>query len=96
MYNIMPRFLTRLYRKEPLSSFLLTVGLVDAIIGSMGGKWGLFSLSAVILLIGIGVRWWHLQTPDQTLTEKPPRRYLPPSSSSQPLPMLSHEKQRKL
>lgn len=95
MYNILPRFLSRFYRKEPISSFLLTMGVVDAIIGSMGGKWGLFSLSTFVLFLGIGIRWWHLQSPDQTLTEKTPRRYLPPSSSSQALPILSKEKHHK-
>lgn len=95
MLTILPRFLSRIYRKEPISSFILTVGVVDAVIGGVGGKWSLFSVSVIMLLLALGVRWWHLQSPDQKLTTKTPRRYLPPSSSSQALPMLVNDKQRK-
>jgi hypothetical protein len=95
MLTILPRFLSRIYRKEPISSFILTVGVVDAVIGGVGGKWSLFSFSVVMLLLALGVRWWYLQSPDKTLTAKTPRRYLPPSSSSQALPMLVNDKQRK-
>jgi hypothetical protein len=95
MLTILPRFLSRIYRKEPISSFILTVGVVDAVIGGLDGEWSLFTFSVIILLLALGVRWWHLQSPDQTLNSKTPRRYLPPSSSAQALPMLAKEKPQK-
>ena len=91
MYAILPRFLIRIYRKEPISSFLLTIGGIDAFIGGVNGEWNLFSFSVIILLLAIGIRWWHLQNPKDTLRKKTPQKYLPPSLSSQPLPILKKQ-----
>lgn len=90
-----PRFLKLAYRKEPISSFILILGAVDAVIGGVGGRWSLLSVGLIIALIGILVRWQQLQK-SQTLAVKNTTKYaLPPSSSNSPLPLLTHNKQHK-
>jgi hypothetical protein len=95
MLTILPKFVRRIYRKEPISSFILIVGAVDALMGGLEGKWDLFSFGAVILFFALGIRWWYLQNGEVKSLDKMPKRYLPPSSSSQPLPVLVKEKNYK-
>ncbi|WP_017303415.1 hypothetical protein [Spirulina subsalsa] len=83
------------YRKEPLSSFILTMGLVDAVIGGVGGQPSLLVLGTLTVGIAIVIRWklnqpYHLQSP-----QTPPKGYLPPSPTLEPLPVLTHEQRQK-
>jgi hypothetical protein len=43
MNALLPRILKAAYRKEPISSFIVIVGAVDAVIGGVGERWSLLS-----------------------------------------------------
>ncbi|MEC4851184.1 MAG: hypothetical protein SAJ12_09240 [Jaaginema sp. PMC 1079.18] len=83
-----------LYRKEPISSFILIVGLVDAVMGGMGERWTLLGFGATLIALGIVVRFLQAQRVPTTPSDEPARRYLPPSPAPQPLPPLSSKKRR--
>lgn len=88
MNALLPRFLKSAYRKDPISSFVMTVGAVDAVIGGVGERWTLMSFGIMMILLAIAIRWLQIQRSQENLTEEVPRRYLPPSHSDAPLPML--------
>ena len=94
MNALLPRFVKLAYRKEPISSFVLIVGAVDAVIGGVGGRWTLLSLGMTTVLIAILLRWWQTQKA-QAVPQETARHFLPPSSSSTPLPLLTSEKRRR-
>lgn len=81
--------LKRLYRREPLSSFVLLSGTVAGMVGSSGGQWVLFGAGVGLALGSLGWRWLRLQ--DRPLRSAPPRRFLPPAAQP-PLPVLNHER----
>jgi hypothetical protein len=89
------RVLKSVYRKEPISGFILIVGAVDAIMGGVGGRWSLLSFGLVTVLMAALLRWWKIQKAEAVLAEETPRYFLPPSSSRSPLPLLTHEKHRR-
>jgi hypothetical protein len=81
--------LKRLYNKEPLSSFLLLVGIMEGLIGGVHGQWSLFSLGLGLVLGAFVVRRSQLQKARLDANRVLPRRYLPPSQTpGQPLPPL--------
>lgn len=94
MNAIWPRFLKVAYRKEPISSFIVIVGAVDAVIGGVGGHWSLLSLGLVTVMLAIALRWWQTQSREAELLEQPVTHFLPPNSSSPPLPILSATKRQ--
>jgi hypothetical protein len=61
---------TLFYRREPISSFLLTLGAVDMVLGGLDDRWVLFSLGLSTVGVAIGVRLLRL-TP---LRDQPPLR----------------------
>lgn len=91
MNAALPRFLKSAYRKEPLPSFLITIGAVNAVIGGFDERWALFSFGLGTVGVAITLRWWLLQ---QRHPEPPrsPQRYLPPASSRPALPTLTAAK----
>ncbi len=95
MNLLIPRFLRKAYRKEPLSSFILIVGAVDAVMGGVGGRISLFSVGIGMTLLAVVLRWWQTQAVSPVITEDPPTHYLPPSSHQPPLPRLSQQKHRR-
>ncbi len=95
MNVLLPRVLRTLYRKEPISSFILVMGAVDAVMGGVGQRWSLFSFGLLIVSLAIILRWWQVQKAQPIITEDKPRRYLPPSSTPVPLPLLTHDKSRR-
>ena len=95
MNALFPRFLRLAYRKEPISSFILIVGAVDAVIGGVGGRWTLLSFGLIMLLLAGLVRWLQIQKAQTILAEEKARYYLPPASSHTPLPMLLNDKTRR-
>jgi hypothetical protein len=95
MNALLPRFLKVAYRKEPISSFILIVGAVDAAIGGFGERWTLLSFGVMLVVLAAALRWWQIQKSQAVAVEETPRRYLPPSSSRTPLPLLTHEKHRR-
>lgn len=95
MNIFLPRFLKAAYRQEPISSFILIIGAVDAVIGGVGGRWTLLSLGITTILLAFILRatqWQKAQTPGKP---QPPRRLLPPSPSESPLPLLTRDQQRR-
>ncbi len=48
------------YRREPISSFLLTLGAVDMVLGGLDDRWVLFSLGLSTVGVAIGVRLLRL------------------------------------
>lgn len=89
-----PRFLRSAYRKEPISSFILTLGAVDAVIGGVGQRWTLLTFGVTVSLVAIALRWWQIQKAQEKLAEEVPRRFLAPSPSDAPLPKLKSKSSR--
>ena len=88
------RFLRSTYRKEPISSFILIAGSVDAVIGGVDQSWSLLSFGIATVGIAIALRWWHQQQGETPVTEKQPKYFLTSSSSSPALPVLSENKRQ--
>lgn len=88
------RFLRSVYRKEPISGFILVLGVTDALIGGIGGRSSLLSIGLLIALLGIIMRWRQGSKKSQAVTSEPVRYYLPPGKSRQPLPLLRSSKSR--
>lgn len=94
MNALWPRFLRAAYRKEPISSFIVIVGAVDAVIGGAGERWSLLTFGLVMVLIAIALRWWQTQRRETELAEQPVTHYLPPTPSRAPLPVLNATKRQ--
>ena len=94
MNALWPRILKSAYRKEPISSFIVIVGAVDAVIGGVGQRWSLLSFGIMMVMIAIVLRWWQSQRREAELAEQPVTHFLPPSSSPPALPMLSTTKRK--
>lgn len=88
------RFLKSAYRKEPISSFIIIVGAVDAVIGGFGERWSLLSFGLMMVVLAAALRWWQTQRREDELSEQPVTHFLPPSPSRPPLPMLSSTKRQ--
>lgn len=93
MNAALPKFVKSAYRKEPLPSFLITIGIVNAIIGGFDDRWSLFTFGLGTVGVAIALRWWMLQQHrPEPLNQSRPQRYLPASSSRPSLPVLSASK----
>lgn len=90
----LPRFLKSVYRKEPLPSFLITIGVVDAVIGGFDDRWSLFSFGLGTVGVAIALRWWLLQQRRPETPQPVTQLYLPPSSSRPALPTLTTSKKK--
>ncbi|WP_036485552.1 hypothetical protein [Myxosarcina sp. GI1] len=86
------KFLGLVYRKEPISGFILILGITDATIGGVSGHWSLLSVGITLALIGLLTRWRQTQKTTEVVTFNPARHLLPPNSSRPPLPFLISEK----
>ncbi len=94
MNPLFARFLRTVYRKEPVSGFILILGATDALIGGFGGRGSLLSIGLFIALLGIIMRWRQGAKKSQAIATEPVKYYLPPGTSRQPLPLLSSSKRR--
>jgi hypothetical protein len=92
MNAILPRILKSAYRKEPISSFLVMVGAVDATIGGVSNHGSLLLLGLSTVGAAIALRWWQVQRSKKLQPEQVSQYYLPPSASRPQLPMLSMSK----
>ena len=90
----LPRVLKSAYRREPITSFMITVGAVDAVIGGIGGRGSLLSFGLTVAAIALALRWWQMQRSQPEQPERVPELYLPPSSSRPQLPVLMSAKKR--
>ncbi|WP_017654043.1 hypothetical protein [Fortiea contorta] len=94
MNAVLPRFIKSAYRKEPIVSVLITMGVVDALIGGLDDSWSLFAFGLGISGISLGYKLWRIQQ-SRTVPEEPVvQHYLPSRSSSPTLPMLSVTKKK--
>lgn len=89
-----PRFLKAAYRKEPISSFIVIVGAVDAVIGGVGERWSLLTFGLMMVVLAVALRWWQSQRQEAEQSSQPVTHFLPPSSSRPALPMLSVTKRK--
>ncbi|MEH1924939.1 hypothetical protein [Nostoc sp.] len=95
MNAVLPRFLKSTYRKEPIISVLMTMGVMDALIGGLNDSWSLFAFGLGTAGIGLGFKLWRFQQRRPLPEEPVVQHYLPSrSSSSTPLPMLSVSKKK--
>ncbi len=83
-----------MYRKEPVSGFILILGATDALIGGLGGRGSLLSIGLLIALLGIVMRWRQGDKKSTVIATEPVKYYLPPGESRKPLPLLSSSKHR--
>lgn len=93
MNPLFARFLRAVYRKEPVSGFILILGATNALIGGFGGQGSLLSIGILIALVGVIMRWQGTKK-SQAIATEPVKYYLPPGQSRQPLPLLSSSKRR--
>jgi hypothetical protein len=94
MNALWPRILRSAYRKEPISSFIVIFGAVNAVIGGVGERWTLLSFGLMMVVLAIAIRWWQTQRRETELAEQPVTHFLPPSSSRPALPVLSTSKRK--
>ena len=95
MNPLFARFLRSVYRKEPVSGFILILGVTDALIGGIGGSGSLLSIGLLVALLGIIMRWRQGEKKSLAIAREPVRYYLPAGSTRQPLPLLTSSKPRK-
>jgi hypothetical protein len=81
------------YRKDQVSSFVLIVGAVDAVIGSVGNYALLLGLGWGTVGLAIVLRWVALRRRNLQLSA-PPLRVLP-ERSTRPLPPLDLSQRKK-
>lgn len=94
MNRLWTRFVRSTYRKEPISSFILTVGAVDAVIGGVDGRWSLMALGLSTVAVAVALRAWIRQPRSVESFGGAPIRYLPAQSSRPSLPMLSSTRKK--
>ncbi len=92
MNALWPRIMKTAYRKDPVVSFVVTVGAVDAVIGGVGSSWSLFGLGMGTIGVAIILRFCFLKRSPLEQTSPVPEYYLPPNSSRPQLPILNRNK----
>lgn len=94
----LPRLIKSAYRREPIVSVLITMGIIDALIGGLDDSWSLFGLGLGTASLTLLWRLWRFGQERPLPQEEPPvvQRYLPSrsSASSSALPMLSVSKKK--
>ncbi|HLP88364.1 MAG TPA: hypothetical protein VK184_07220 [Nostocaceae cyanobacterium] len=95
MNVLFPRFLKSAYRKEPVISALITVGVVDSIIGGFNDSWSLFAFGLGTAGVTLAIKLWRFQQRPSMVDDEPVvQRYLPPHSSSSAVPLVNAPKKK--
>ncbi|MBD2580506.1 hypothetical protein [Oscillatoria sp. FACHB-1406] len=94
MNALLPRLIRLTYRREKISSFIVIVGTVDAVMGGVSERWTLLSFGVLVIALAIILRVVQGQRERAVPLEETPQRYLPPSPSEAPLPPLRSRKHR--
>ncbi|MEA5554683.1 hypothetical protein VB713_27530 [Anabaena cylindrica UHCC 0172] len=94
MNAVLPRFLKSAYRKEPIISALVTMGVVDALIGGLDDSWSLFAFGLGTTGIALVFKLWRMQQRPSLPEEPVVQHYLPSNSSSPPLPIMTVAKKK--
>ena len=83
MNVVWSRVLRSVYRKEPVVSFVVTIGAVDAAIGGLNERWSLMALGLGMVGSALILRWWQAQRQlSIEPVENAPVHILPPHRSS--------------
>jgi hypothetical protein len=95
MNAVWNRVLRTVYRKEPITGVLLTIGAVNVAIGGIDQSSSLVFFGLSVVSVALALRWWHHfhRKPSvklSTAPERVPVHALPPSPPS--LPNLSVKK----
>jgi hypothetical protein len=94
MTILLPRFLRSAYRKDPVNSFLMTMGAADVALGGMSSHSGLLLLGIVVFGGAFALKFLQAQRRSQDFAEETVQHYLPSQTSQSELPMLSINKKR--
>ena len=95
MNAVFPRIVKSAYRKEPVITVLITMGIVDALIGGFDDSWALFLFGLGTAGTALIIRWLRIQQNPSLSVEEPVKQlYLPDHSSKSSLPMLSISKKK--
>ncbi|MUG94803.1 hypothetical protein F7734_21500 [Scytonema sp. UIC 10036] len=94
MNVIFPRFVKSAYRREPIISVLITMGIVDAVIGGFNDSWSLFVIGLGTAGVTLAYRLWRVQQRPPLPEEPVVQHYLPDRSSSSALPLLTVSKKK--
>ena len=92
---IIPRLFKVAYRKEPLSSFILIIGVVDAVMGGVGERWTLLGFGIFTIVIAVIARWLQQQQAQVIIPQQANRKMLPPGSANSPLPALTNRQKER-
>ncbi|MBD1846375.1 hypothetical protein H6F89_23720 [Cyanobacteria bacterium FACHB-63] len=90
--------LRTIYRKEPISAFILTAGMMNVAIGGIDQRTSLIVFGFSTVTIALILRWWSLSRRPEPVRVTPSRpgqvpvRALPETSSARSLPPLSKPK----
>jgi len=87
------RLLKSTYRRDPLISVLVTVGIVDAAIGGLSEHWSLLAAGLGTAGTAIACRWWQTHRDRPFEPDHPPIYTLPPAASHS-LPRLTVSKKQ--
>ncbi len=85
MNPLFARFFRAVYRKEPVSGFILILGATDALIGGLDGSGGLLSVGLFIALLGIIMRWRQGDKKHREIAPEPVKNFLHTGYTRQPL-----------
>ncbi len=83
------RFLRSAYRREPIVSFMITIGAVDAVIGGVGDRVSLLTFGIGVVALAIVLRWLMVQRRPAEIPTEAPQIYLPPTPTQSQLPSLN-------
>ncbi|MDA0265522.1 MAG: hypothetical protein O2890_01510 [Cyanobacteria bacterium] len=88
------RFIQRRFRKEPIISAVVTVGLMNGLLGTLQGQ----ALLAVLGLIVVGgtLSWrtWYWYRRSTPVGDRPAMRYLPDQTSRPQMPVMGLSSKR--
>lgn len=94
MNAVLPRFLKSAYRREPIISALVTIGIVDALIGGLDDSWSLFAFGLGTAGVALALKLWRMQQRPPIPEEPVVQHYLPPQPSNSPLPIIPVSKKK--
>jgi hypothetical protein len=94
MNILLPRFFRSAYRKDPIPSFLMTMGAADIALGGVSSHGSLLFLGFIVFGGALALKWLQSQRRTDAISEPVVEHYLPAQSSQAELPMLSIPKKR--
>ena len=68
---------------------MITIGVVDAVIGGFDDRWPLFTFGLGTVGVAIALRWWLQKQRRPPEPSQSPQYYLPSRSSRPTLPLLT-------